>query len=468
MLLSITTTRAPATDLGFLLHKHPDNVRSVSFPFGDAHVFYPVADDERCTASVLLEIDPVRLARGSGKRGDRPGAFTLGSYVNDRPYVASSFMSVVVAKLFGTAMGGRCEPRPELPAEVFPLECELPVVACRGGEAVVRSLFEPLGYEVSAEPVELDPRFPEWGASPYMRVRLTGELLVKDLLSHLYVLLPVLDDDKHYWVGDDEVEKLLRKAESWLGGHPGRELIVQRYLRRRRALTSAALAQLTEEDEPDPDQAERAHDQEEADVEERVSLATQRIGAVVAALRSSGASRVVDLGCGEGRLLRTLIGEPWVTELVGVDASHTALEIAERRLKLDRLPEPQRERVKLLHSGLTYRDRRLAGYDAAVAAEVVEHLDPPRLGAFERSVFEFAAPTTVIVTTPNREYNVCFESLPAGDLRHRDHRFEWTRAEFGEWAGTVAATHGYSVRFLGIGPDDEELGSPTQMAVFQR
>ena len=287
------------------------------------------------------------------------------------------------------------------------------------------------------------------------------------MLAHLYVLVPVLDDEKHYWVGEDEVEKLLRHGEGWLAAHPERDLIARRYLKRRRGLVDAALARLSD-DAPDPDAAKEARDDEEQAVERPIGLHEQRIGAVVAALRASGARRVLDLGCGEGRLLRELLADRTFAEIVGVDVSHRALEIAADRLHLDRLPPAQRERITLLHGALTYRDKRLAGYDAAAVVEVVEHLDPPRLAAFEHVLFEHARPTTVILTTPNREYNVRFPSLPAGRLRHRDHRFEWTRAELAAWADAVAVRFGYAVRYQGIGPDDPDLGAPSQMAVFSR
>jgi 3' terminal RNA ribose 2'-O-methyltransferase Hen1 len=133
---------------------------------------------------------------------------------------------------------------------------------------------------------------------------------------------------------------------------------------------------------------------------------------------------------------------------------------------MDRLPAMQRERIRLLHGSLTYRDKRLAGFDAAAVIEVVENLDPPQLASFERVLFEFARPRTVVLTTPNIEYNVRFEGLAAGRLRHRDHRFEWTRAEFRAWAEAAGARFGYASRFLPVGPVDPEVGSPSQMAVF--
>ena len=464
MLLSITTTHRPATDLGYLLHKNPSNVRTVKVSFGEAHVFFPEASDERCTAALLLEVDPIGLTR----RGRGRSSFALADYVNDRPYVASSFMSSAIARLFGTAMTGRSDDRPELAATPIPLSISMPAVPARGGDELVRKLFEPLGYTVSTAPIVLDERFPAWGDSRYLALTLETTAVLKDVLAHLYVLLPVLDDDKHYWVDQDEIEKLLRRGETWLSDHPDRELIVRRYLRHRTHLAREALAQLLEEDQDDPDAEEADHDREEHAVEEKISLADQRMGTVIAALKAAGARRVADLGCGEGRLLRSLLADREFTSILGVDVSMRALQTASRKLRLDRMPPMQRERIDLVQGSVTYRDRRIAGYDAICLIEVIEHLDPPRLSAFESTVFGEARPATVVVTTPNVEYNPRFETLPAGQLRHRDHRFEWTRAEFGAWADGVAERHGYAVRSLPVGPEDPEVGPPTQMAVFSR
>lgn len=463
MLLTITTTAQPATDLGFLLHKHPARVQEVELSFGKAHVFYPEASAERCTAALLLEVDPVGLVRG---RGDGDG--TLDAYVNDRPYVASSFMSVAIARVFGTALAGRCENRPDLADRPLPFVARLAVVPCRGGEGLLRRLFEPLGYEVRAEHHPLDTAFASWGEGPYFTVELRTERTLADLLTHLYVLIPVLDDDKHYFVGQDELEKLLRQGEGWLATHPEKDLITRRYLKHFKSLTRQALARLVQDEGADPDLAEATHADEEADVERRISLAEERAGAVLAVLRSETARSVLDLGCGEGRFLRTLLADAAFEKVVGVDVSHRALERASERLRLEDLPARRRERISLLHGALTYRDKRLGGFDAAVVIEVVEHLDPPRLRAFERVVFECARPTTVVITTPNVEYNVHLPGLPAGRFRHRDHRFEWTRAEFEAWAAEQAARFGYAVRFLPVGPNDPVAGAPTQMGVFRR
>ncbi|HEU5211164.1 MAG TPA: 3' terminal RNA ribose 2'-O-methyltransferase Hen1 [Gaiellaceae bacterium] len=461
MLLTLTLTRPPATDLGYLLHKHPERVQEFPLPFGAAHVFYPEATQERCTAALLLDVDPVGLIR----RGVRFAR--LDQYVNDRPYVCSSFVSVALARVYHTALAGRCAERPELPDELLPLEARLATLPVTGGEEIVRRLFEPLGYEIDSVQHPLDERFPDWGASRYHTVHLRGILRLRDLLTHLYVLIPVLDAQKHYWVGDDEVEKLLARGEGWLAAHPDRELIVNRYLKYRRPLARAALEQLlVEEDQAVDDDAGEREAEEEA-VEVPIRLNEQRLGAVVSVLRASGAARVLDLGCGSGKLLRSLMAEPAFEQIVGVDIAYAALETAKSRLRLDRLAPRQRDRLELFQTALTYRDQRLAGFDAAAVVEVIEHFDEARLRSFERVVFGHAKPRTVVVTTPNREYNAKFEGLPAGRFRHRDHRFEWTRAEFEAWAGRVAADHAYGVRFLPVGPVDPELGSPTQMAVFE-
>jgi 3' terminal RNA ribose 2'-O-methyltransferase Hen1 len=465
MLLTITTNAEPATDLGYLLHKHPERVHTADLSFGKAHVFYPEAAPNLCTAALLLEVDPIELSRGQ-RNGDAP----LEPYVNDRPYVGSSLLSVALSRVLGTALAGRCEKRPELVDRPLPLTARLAVVPCRGGEEVLRRIFEPLGYDVRATRHPLNPKFPSWGPSSYFTVDLRATRPLHELLTHLYVLVPVLDDDKHYYVGDDEVAKLLRQGEGWLGTHPERELITRRYLKHQKGLTRRALAQLMEEDAAGADVDERIESfaaQEEV-VEKAISLAEARVGAVLAVLRDGGAKSVLDLGCGEGRFLRVLLGDPRFERIVGLDVSHRALERAAERLRLEEMPLRRRERISLLHGSLTYRDKRLEGFDAAAVIEVIEHLEPMRLAAFERVLFDCTRPRLVVVTTPNVEYNMHFASLPAGRLRHGDHRFEWTRAEFHAWANNVAERFGYARTISMIGPDDPVTGAPTQMGVFRR
>ena len=466
MLLTITTTHQPASDLGYLLYKHPDRFQSFELSFGKAHVYYPESGFERCTACLQLEVDPVGMVRD--KNPDQN--FLLAQYVNDRPYAASSFMSVAIRQVFSSALQGRCEDRPELAATAIPLSARIDVLPVRGGEPFLRNVFEPLGYAVETARYSLDEQFPEWGDSPYFSVTVGKTTALADLLTHLYVLIPVFDNRKHYFVGEDELEKLLVKGKGWLAGHPQKEEIARRYLRFQPSLYRMALARLVEEEEPAEadEEGQRPGEQPEQILEKPLSLNEQRLGAVVAALRGSGATRVLDLGCGAGSLLRELLKDNQFKEIIGMDVSIRSLEAAQRRLKLDRLPATQPNRVKLIHGSLMYRDRRLEGFDAAAVVEVVEHLDAPRLSAFERVLFEFAKPPTIVLTTPNREYNVMWETLPAGQFRHPDHRFEWTREEFQGWTQAVAGRFGYAVKYLPVGVEHETLGPPTQMALFQR
>ncbi|MDI2128731.1 3' terminal RNA ribose 2'-O-methyltransferase Hen1 [Yinghuangia seranimata] len=512
MFLTIATTRRPATELGFVLHKHPDKSQQFSASYGTAHVFYPEAGEERCEAALLLDVDPIALVRGT-KKGLTPD-FALAQYVNDRPYAASSLLAVALGGVFRTAMQGRCVARPELVDEVWPLEVSVPAVPSRGGAGLVRALFEPLGWTVEAEPLPLDERFPEWGDSRYVRLTLTGSLRVSDALRHLYVLLPVLDDAKHYWVAPDEVDKLLRAGDGWLAAHPERALIARRYLSRRPGLTRTALERLAEIDDARVEDLDNAipEEAEDGDAEAGAvgesgaadgagavpadehavpavgpaadstaepaeakppTLAALRRDAILGALRAAGSARVLDLGCGDAKLIGALLQDSRFTEIVGVDVSVRALTVAGRRLRLDRMHERQRARVKLMQGALTYTDARLVGYDAAVLCEVIEHVDEPRLPALEFAVFGAAKPGVVVVTTPNVEYNVRYapeeeggHGLAPGAMRHGDHRFEWDRARFRSWAAEVGERFGYGVEFAPVGDDDPEVGPPTQMAVF--
>jgi len=483
MLLTITTTHQPATDLGYLLHKHPERVQTFALNFGQVHVFYPEASEQCCTAALLLDIDSVHLVRGRDK------SIALEQYVNDRPYVASSFLSVALSEVFGTALNGHCKARPELVNTALPLRAHLAVVPCRGGVKTLKRLFKPLGYTVTVESHALDEQYPEWGTSPYYSVTLEATCRLSDLLSHIYVLIPVLDNAKHYWIGDDEVEKLLKRGQGWLEKHPRRSLIARRYLRNRSSLVRSALARLLpeeavdQEEEPEEEKSlstQESQESQEEEPEEEKSLSTQepqephgnpheqRHAAVIEILEQSNAHSVLDLGCGEGKLLKLLLGKPAFERILGLDVSYRALEHAKRHLHLERLPASQRKRVTLLHGSLTYRDKRLEGYDAATVVEVIEHLDEPRLAAFERALFEFARPATIVITTPNAEYNIKFTSSHARQFRHEDHRFEWTRQQFQDWAMRVAGRYGYAVRCQPVGPQDEEVGALSQMGIFSR
>ncbi len=460
--LHLTNRTPDATDLGHLLHKHPARCHGGELAFGQATVFYPEASPERCTAVLAVEVDPVGLVRSEGAR---QGGWALGQYVNDRPYAASSFLSVAISRVFGTALNGRCTKRPELVDKPLDLEARLPVV--QAPEGMLEKLFAPLGYIVASRRLPLEPAFPDWGESRYHELTLRATLPLHVLLKHLFVLIPALDRDKHYWVGREEIDKLLEKGEGWLAGHPEREWIVRRYLKYQKRLTREALERLAPEPETEEEDEGAPDTGADAAVERKISLHDIRLDRVAEAIAALDPKSVVDLGCGEGRLLGRLLKNTRIPKVLGMDVSSRALEIALERL--DRLPPSRREgRLELFLGSLIYRDSRLRGHDVGALVEVIEHLDPDRLESLEEVVFADAVPRTVFVTTPNREYNVLFEGMKPGALRHGDHRFEWTRAEFREWAERVAAAHGYAVSFEPLGEEDPEHGPPSQMAIFVR
>lgn len=466
MLLNITTTHQPATDLGFLLHKHPERFQSVDLSVGKAHVFYPEATEQRTTASLLLDIDPIDMVRGG--RNLAGEGFALGQYVNDRPYVASSFMSSAISKAFSSAMNGVCNKHPELLGLAMPFEVQLfSLPAPQGGESLIRRLFEPLGYEVDVVRHVLDKQFPAWGASRYYTLVLKHHITLQALLSHLYVLIPTLDNDKHYWISEDEIEKLVQKGEGWLKDHPEKEVIVQRYLRNFKSLTRQALARFS--DEVLPELSQEASEPEDAEqIQKKDSLHQSRLKVVAQKLLESGAQSVLDLGCGEGKLIKLLLKEKQFNQILGMDVSYQELLHAQERLYYEHLAPKQKERLQFIQGSLIYRDARLQGFDAAAVVEVIEHMELNRLPAFERVLFGFAQPQTIVLTTPNREYNVLYENLHPHAMRHHDHRFEWTRAEFSLWAQKVADEYGYTVAFHAVGTEDEVLGASCQMAVFSK
>ncbi len=467
MLLTLTCTAPNADDLGYLLHKNPANVFEADLAFGTVTVCWPECTPDRCTAALLLDVDPIGLVR------NHRNAHTLDQYVNDRPYVASSMLSVALVEAFSTAMNGRSRERPERVSEKMAFEAHIDVLHVSHGEDLVPRLFEPLGYTVDLERLPLDLRFPQWGMSNVYRLTLRGEQTVQDLLSHLYVLMPALDNSKHYFVGADEVEKLLKKGERWLPTHPEYTLIARRYLNYRHTQVRAAIERieaLQEDTIVNQEEKDQAAEVQEEGAEAPMRLHEDRLQTALDQVRAliPPALRALDLGCGEGKLMKMLLAERSLADIVGVDVSSFALERATRYLHMDTLPPRQRDRIRLLQGSVVYRDDRFAGFDVALLIEVIEHLDPPRLAAMEGVVFGHARPRRVVITTPNAEYNRKWPTLSAGKFRHNDHRFEWTRAEFREWSERVAQEKGYTVCWQGIGPEDAELGAPTQMAIFDR
>lgn len=456
MLLTINYKGSHTQDLGYLLHKNPSRPQVFTLNCGKAYVFYTEVSDASTTAALVLDIDPIDLARG--KVGSTDGG--LFDYVNDRPYVCSSFMSTAISKVFGTAMSGRSKEKQELADTPLNLTAKIHMLSANN-QNMISEIFEPLGYTIEVETFQNDDKFAQWGQSKYVNLTLSGTVLLRDLLNHLYTLIPVFDTQKHYYISDEEIEKLLSHGEGWLKGHPKCEYIISRYLNRRKSLINKALNRLIGEPETDETELTERHEKEK-----KPNLNQMRLKTVVNEVLASGAKSVIDMGCGEGNLTRLLIMEKQLTKIAACDVSFTALERAKDKLKLDRLHETLQDKLNLFQSSLTYRDKRFEGFDCACVVEVIEHLDISRLAAFTRILFEFSRPKTVILTTPNIEYNVNYEHMKENVLRHTDHRFEWTRDQFTEWANDVCEKYDYKFEIKEIGDNDSEYGVPTQMGVF--
>jgi 3' terminal RNA ribose 2'-O-methyltransferase Hen1 len=467
MIFTITYTGENASDLGYLLHKNPSRPQTAEFNFGKVHVFYPEVSANRCTAALLLDMDPLDLARG--KQGSTGGG--LFDYVNDRPYVSSSFMSTAISRVYGTAMSGRCENNQALADSALELSATLVMLPCRGDTAMLEKVFAPLGYDVKWEGGLLDERFPEWGDSRYVNLTISGKIRLQDLLRHIYVLIPVFDYRKHYWINDKEVDKLLSHGAGWLENHPEKNFITRRYFTRLEHFTRQALKRLNRLENGEGG-ADNPVTEEESDEESGAikipRLNDQRLAAVLNELKNSGAKTALDMGCGEGRLLQLLIKEKEFTAIAGTDVSAAVLSRAADNLKLDRATEEGKKRVTLFQSSLCYRDKRFKNYDAVSIVEVIEHLDENRLPAFESVIFADTAPAAIVITTPNFDYNVNYAGLSSNRFRHGDHRFEWNRAQFRAWSDSAAARNDYSVRYEDIGEKDENQNTPTQMAVFKK
>lgn len=447
LILTITTTHKPATDLGYLLVKHPDKCRIVDFPFGKASVFFSEATKEKCTAVVYLDIDPVRLTRHPGERN-------LFDYVNDRPYVTSSFMSVALMHLFRTAVGGKCKDKPGLEAQKIPLEINIPIMTCKGGEEVFRKLFEPLGWNVDCK--EYDFKNYMWGKSKYVKSTIRGDFTVSDAISHLYIMIPVCDGDKHYYVGETEIEKLVRIGGTWLESHPMKRMIIDRYLDYRKSLVSEAEDKLSSDEEI----LEKYKEKEEK--EHKKSLYDARLDYVIKSLKERNVESIIELGCGEGKVLRAISSHPSLSskKIAGLDVSLRSLSHAKHRLR-------KTENISLFHGAATYKDGKIKDFDAVLLVEVIEHQEKSALPRLEDVVFGFARPRIVIVTTPNKDYNKNF-GLSDEKLRHRDHRFEFSIEEFDNWCEKIKDKFKYNYEKTTISQNEEEAIGPSFGVVFTR
>lgn len=459
MLLTITYEGENTQEISYLLYKNPSKKQEFEISAGRVCVFYPELSDGKTTVALLLDLNPIDLARGKSE-SDR-GLF---DYVNDRPYTACSFLSTAIVRVLGTAMSGRCPQRQELANSRLNLTAKVYSLPCTQ-ENLPNEIFEPLGYSVKFERGLLDENFPEWGESPYINLEISGKVRLSELLSHLYVLIPVFDRQKHYYISEAEIDKLLSHGGQWLANHPYRDKIVYRYFAMKKSYARTAIDRLLENSREET--PEKQISQEE-DTEKRVPLNEQRLETVKNLVVKSGAKSVIDMGCGYGKLTKKLLTETKIENITAFDVSAHVLEKAKTMLHYETMSEYRKSRLNLMQASLTYTDKKFKGFDCACIVEVMEHLEKSAIPAFERVVFEYAVPKTVIITTPNRDYNVNYEFLREDSLRHPDHRFEFSREDFGNWTEEICRKFGYTVEITGVGENIDGLGQPTQIGVFRK
>lgn len=448
MFLSISVPGPDATDLGFVLQKHPESVFRSEVSFGRVTGFYPRADADGCEFALVVEVDHVERVRGVSWDAGSAG------YIDPHPYAASSYLATAIPAALRSALNGKPARGPDEAAAarmagLAARDWDLAVRVCPvpASERAVAELFGPVGFEVETKALRSGHPM----ASPMLDVVLRGKMPVSRALSALYVLLPVTDGKKHYFYTEQEAEKLLSKGEGWLAVHPRREAIVQRYLGRSRQIAAAAserLGNAPKAGEVQPEKVPGPWSGSHA----------LRHEAILRILGERGSRRIVDLGCSEGSLLEMICSMPLVEEAVGVDPSLSDLERAGKRCG---------PKGRVLQGSAIYVDSRLRGFDTVVMCEMIEHVDPSRVELVERAVFGTMRPDTVILTTPNRSFNEAF-GLPPGSFRHQDHRFEWTSTECSGWARRVAAQFGYSVEVTGVGGDHPEHGSISTLCVFTK
>lgn len=487
LILTITYEGQNTQDLGYLLYKNPYRAQSFDLPTGKAHVVYPEISDERTTAALILDLDPLILSKGKPGTGEA-GLF---DYVNDRPYVSSSFMSGAIKKVFATAMTGRCVQRQELADARIDLTVKLFMLPVRGEKDMINRFFAPLGYTVSFETFPIDEDFPEWGESPYVNLCLKGRVRLADLLNQIYILIPVFDLQRHYYAGEDEIENVIRHGNNWLSTHPERDYILKRYFNKSRNYAKEAISRLDSiySDSEKPFIEEIGLKSSAEDIEKSTEntngettpseirqysgepLDKIRIQTVCNTVISCEAKTVIDIGCGEGKLLALLAKEPQIQKIAGVDVSVSALKKARLRLENLLFSDSQRQKVTLFQGSLMYRDKRYKGYDALCLVEVLEHIDPKKLPVLEKNIFGYTSPNIAVITTPNRAYNVNYDYL-TGAFRHKDHRFEWDEKEYRAWCEKICEEYGYGFELSGIGRDIEIVNAaslcPTMMAVFRK
>ena len=446
MLLTIACNGPDATDLSWLLHKRPDRFQKFDLGYGNAFIFFPEYARDRCTACLLLEIRSDSLNELCKAKD---GEF---QYVNSRQYLSSSLLSAAIGRAFSSALKGVCQDKPSLVDKSYDIEIRISSFSCRINPDFIERILAPLGYGIEWEELQKEEDYLDGGFS-YGDLHLRIHATLQNVLSHLYILFPVFDRQTHVWLGETQLQKFIRHSQKWLGEHPEKRLIINEYfgpaadLRYRMLELFGALR--NQDDNP-----------------QYASLNYARQSAIDGVLAASGAKSVIDLGCGNASLLSYLHEKDTYEKLAGMDVSAKNIESARKKLGSSFLHT--RATPDLFIGSLTYSDKRIFGYDAAILSEVIEHFETERMDSIMRIILSEARPKLFVMTTPNKTYNHEFPFLEPGAFRHPDHRHEFDKNEFSEFCERYASMFDYDFEMSHIGEELSEVGAPTLMGIFKK
>ena len=456
-----------------LLSKNPNNVYDRTDKGVRVRMVYTTATERETEVLMHAEPDPVDLVRGT------PDGYDITQYINDREFVTSSLFCSYIRSALGTALNGKPkEAYARWVGHPFDMELSFGPVASDLPDRAIEELFSPLGYAVTLERDELTYTFDLKKKSTVRRIILRGQVTVQNALRQLFLLIPVLDNYKHYFISEDEIDKIKRYGEGWLDSHPLKEMIIKRtlrfaelirqYERQEGALSAPAEAVNAEEDNVSTEGKGDGIDDPSLQEDPPVRLNELRYRAitdVVAGLPLK--RRIVDMGAGEGKLSARLAYIPGVESILAVEPSgQSRLRAMERFAKLEErsgiaaMPEP-------IIGSLFYFDEQLQNQDVMILCEVIEHIDAYRLNGIMDTIMNEYQPEVLLVTTPNKEYNQVY-AMERESFRHHDHRFEWTRAELAAQCEMWTKQAEYTFEIRGIGEYAEGFGQPTQLVIFRK
>ncbi|MGE6488602.1 3' terminal RNA ribose 2'-O-methyltransferase Hen1 [Paenisporosarcina sp. NPDC076898] len=445
MQLSIQASGDNVQAISYLLSKNPNNLYERNHKGHLVRLFYSKFTETELEVTIFVTPDPIELVKNNSN------SYDITHYINDREFAVSSIFCSFIRSALGTALNG--QPKEEHLMWVnhpFSFNFEFgPVVSSLSDEKLM-NLFEPIGYEVTINRPEIEYSFPIKTKSSARYLSIKGMKTLQEGLRHLFVLIPVIDNYKHYFIDEKEIEKLERYGEGWLDQHPLRDLIY------RQALRFKEIYSLVENSSKDEKKVEPV---------KKVRLNELRYEKIVNTVSQMKPRSVIDFGSGEGKLSVQLGFVEGITEILAVEPSEAAsLKALERFNKVKNkekfvIPE-------LLWGSLFYYDERLKDKDVIILCEVIEHIDETRLPKAMDTLLDDYQPPALIITTPNREYNELYDMEE--HLRHNDHRFEWTRAEFRQWCTERNHSNDYELQFDGIGEEHASHGFPTQMCIFKR